>query len=265
MLIVCNGMIRSGSTLQYNLARSIVENMGIGAGRGYYDGKLYVLKEEQLNNWIDIKGYYVIKTHALHPRIEGIAKNEQNNTVKICYIFRDIRDVAVSAKTKWKYKDNDSLLISLDKAIQIYYSLKEIPNVFFQKYEDLVCNIYGGIKALSNFIELNPGKEVIDKVVKECSLENMSRIAKNSEINFSGILLVFLKSKTPAKLKSLLKKFIDPQKFIKFDSQTLLHPDHISDNRGAIGIWRTALHEHEKVILTERYKTWLIEAKYSLK
>jgi hypothetical protein len=258
-------MIRSGSTLQYNLARSLVENIGIGTGSGYYDDKLYVFDEEQLNNWINTEGYYVIKSHALIPRIERIANKGQNNRVKICYIFRDIRDVAVSAKAKWRYKDNDSLLISLDKAIQTYYSMKEISNVFFQKYEDLVSNIYGGIKSLSNFIELSPDGELIDKVVKECSLENMHSIAKNTKINLSRISLILLKSKTPPKIKSLLKKFIRTQQIIKFDSQTLLHPDHISENRGVIGIWRTALNEHEKVILTRRYKKWLIEAKYPLK
>lgn len=263
MLIVCNGMIRSGSTLQYNLARSIVENMEIGKGCGYYDGKLYILDETQINKWIDIKWYYIIKTHELHPKIAKIAKSEQNNTVKICYIFRDIRDVAVSAKTKWGRKD-DSLLVSLDKAIQIYYAMEEIPNVFFQKYEDLVSNIYGGVKELSNFLEVNPSKEIIDKVVKECSLENMSSLSKSTKINFNEKLLVYLKSKTPTKFKPLLRIFIDPKKFVKFDSRTLLHPNHISENRGAMGIWRTALAEHEKVMFTERYKTWLIEARYSV-
>jgi hypothetical protein len=39
MIMVCIGMIRSGSTLQYNMARGLVERTLSGAGEGFTCGE----------------------------------------------------------------------------------------------------------------------------------------------------------------------------------------------------------------------------------
>jgi hypothetical protein len=96
MLVICNGMERSGSTLQYNIARLIVETKGLGRSEGYpfkqgeWEKGAAILQQWQLcSDWV------VIKAHSIHPKLESLARDK--NT-RVLYIFRDPRDVAASCK-----------------------------------------------------------------------------------------------------------------------------------------------------------------------
>lgn len=77
------------------------------------------------------KSFHVVKIHEIPP---NAAKMINIGIMKICYIYRDIRDVAMSVKRKWNFKGK-KLLNSIDKAICHYYKLKNILNVLYQKYE----------------------------------------------------------------------------------------------------------------------------------
>ena len=109
MLIVCNGMIRSGSTLQYNLIRLQVEATFSGKAEGFIGKK--ELNSERLQFWQKDVALHVIKSHDILPewmRAEGI---------KLVYIYRDIRDVAVSLKNK-SGRTGDRLLAYSDGIIE---------------------------------------------------------------------------------------------------------------------------------------------------
>ena len=251
-------MIRSGSTLQYNIVRSLLENMKLGKGHGYFDANEYVVPERQLKQWANDKYYHVIKMHDLHPKAEEMTKS---GLVKICYIYRDIRDVAVSANNIWSDK-GEKLIESLDKAIKIYYDIKKIPNVPMQKYEDVVGNLPNAVKEIADFLNINPNEEVINVIVRDCSIESMKKIS--IKMIFIKKLLIFMRTITPTKLRPFLRKASGLRGYAYFDKNTLLHPGHISKNIGAIGVWKTALEKHEINIITTRYQSWFIEAGYPL-
>ena len=46
------------------------------------------------------------------------------------------------------------------------------------------------------------------------------------------------------------------------DDRTLLHPDHISKSKGAVGVWRKELTEEEIRIISNRYENWLRETDF---
>ncbi|OAD20264.1 hypothetical protein THIOM_004044, partial [Candidatus Thiomargarita nelsonii] len=111
MLIVCNGMLRSGSTLQYNLLKSIVESHNLGGAEGYFSSEQFQSLRKKFERWGISSEIIVIKTHDIIPYSEEMIKS---GTMKICYTYRDIRDVAVSAQRKFDL-DGDKLLKSLDR------------------------------------------------------------------------------------------------------------------------------------------------------
>ena len=113
-------MIRSGSTLQYNIARNIIEKQKIGSVEGYFQEMQFSKLEDRLTDWENDTAYHLIKAHDLPV---NIFKKLPSDSIKILYIYRDIRDVAASAKDKLKLTGKE-LLQSLDKALVTYERTK---------------------------------------------------------------------------------------------------------------------------------------------
>gem|GEM_PF-515223 len=167
-----------------------------------------------------------------------------NGYVKNCYIYRDIRDVAASLKKKEKV-NGKALITSLDAAIEVYHKIKDIPNVFIQRYENIVIDIAQAIREVVLFLGLKASESTIEWVNKECSVETAKKIILSLAVGSQN-------TQVNASRKPL------------YDSKTLLHHNHISKNSGAIGVWRVDLEQEEINWITERYKSWLVEVKYLL-
>ncbi|MEG4034983.1 FkbM family methyltransferase, partial [Microcoleus sp. S36b_A4] len=235
-------MARSGSTLQYNICRSLVEKLDIGKGEGFFEGNQLFNLQEQFLEWGKDDLFHVIKIHDFYPKAVEMSLK---GCVKICYIYRDIRDVAASLKKKDKVKGK-ALITSLDAAIEVYYKLKNVPNILIHKYESIVIDIAKAIREVVLFLGIKSSEDTIEWVNKECSVENAKKVIlsltaggiQNTQLNASRQQL--------------------------YDSKTLLHHNHISKNSGAIGVWRFDLEQEEINWITERYKSWLVEVKYLL-
>ncbi len=221
MLVICNGMARSGSTLQYNICRSLVEKLDIGKGEGFFEGnQLFNFQEQFLEGGKD-ELFHVIKIHELYPKAVEMSLN---GYVKICYIYRDLRDVAASLKKKEKVNAK-ALITSLDAAIAVYNKIKDIPNVLIQ-YENIVIDIAQAIREVVLFLGLEASKSTIEWVNKKCSRETAKKVRLSWAVGRQN-------TQFNASLKPL------------YDSKTLLHHNHISKNFGSIGVWRVDLEQEE--------------------
>ena len=257
MLIICNGMIRAGSTLQYNIVRSIIEKTKLGEAHGYFDNQEYILPDNLFIKWLNDKYYHVIKMHDIHPKT---IEYKNNPNMKICYIYRDIRDVAASAKNIWG-SEGERLYSSLDKAINIYYVLKTFPNVIFQKYEEVIFDLSKSIKEILQFLNIDPELTLINEVLRECTLEKMERIARSPRLILAYKIKNIIRPLIPSKFKPFLKRVTNYKGAI-IDRKTHLHPYHISKYKGRPGIWRTVLSDEEIKVISKRYRNWLVENKY---
>lgn len=268
MLLVCSGMPRSGSTLQYNMAKSLVEGKGLGEAEGYFDSEQFPRLQTKFEEWENDSIIHVIKTHGIVPYSKELARVRL-----ICifiYIYRDIRDVAVSLRRKLNL-EGEALFRSLDNAISVYYQLKRHDNVLFQRYEDVMRDHSNAVRELAEILRVTMKEEEIAVIVKKCSLENMRKlILQDSRDRFqvlkSGVLSMGRKLKArkilrvmgvPEDALSNIKDFL-----ISYDKVTLMHHDHISSSSGASGVWRTALSKEELKVIMERYNHWLDEAGY---
>ena len=267
MLVVCNGMIRAGSTLQYNLARSLVERSGVGRGEGFLlgreDGFARALAE-----WAQDSAHHVLKMHHIHAAVVGHVTAGRG---RICYVYRDIRDVAVSAKRKWTY-DEDRLLEALDHAVKVYYQLRAVEPVLWQRYEDLMRDLGPATAALAAFLGIDLPASEIEQIARECSIEAVETVA--DRYTAADHVVHFLNrchARLPQRAKAILHRtgvwwLLKRGGVLRpvYDPRTLLHPDHISPSKGAIGIWRTALSAEEIRLLSTRYAAWIRDAAYEL-
>jgi hypothetical protein len=121
-------MYKSGSTLQYNICRSLVEKLDIGKGEGFFQGNQLFNSQDQFLEWSKDPLFHVIKIHDFYPKAIEMSLN---GSVKICYIYRDIRDVAASLKNKNKVNAR-VLITTLDAAIETYHKIKHVPNVLYK-------------------------------------------------------------------------------------------------------------------------------------
>jgi hypothetical protein len=241
-------MIRAGSTLQYNIVRSLVEKMGLGRGEGFFEINHVLDSQDKFDQWESDNLFHVIKTHDVHPKtIEKVLAG----LMKVCYIYRDIRDVAASLKHKMGI-ENEELFGLLDRAISIYYEIKNIPDVLFQRYEDVIFNLHKAVMELATFFNLVPERDIIESVVIECSINRAQKITQNlkSKTNISN-----LNGKSLKEINNILSQF--------YDKKTLLHPNHISKNLGIPGSWQVDLSKYEKKQIMQRYARWLSELGYT--
>ena len=234
-------MSRSGSTLQYNICRNLVEQLDVGKGEGFFGGDQLITLQQTFWDWGKDDQFHVIKIHDFYPQAVEMSLN---GSVKICYVYRDIRDVAASLKNKDKVNE-EGLIATLDQAIEVYHKIKGVPNLLIQRYENVVFDVPKAIKEIVVFLGLKASEDVIKRVDKESSIQS----AKKVMLSLAG---------------SIQNTEIKTDQQFLYDSKTLLHHNHISNNSGASGVWRVDLEQEEINLITDRYKSWLMEVNYLL-
>lgn len=247
MLVICNGMIRSGSTLQYNLARTLIESMKAGVGHGFFTYDQLIEQRDRLVRWGSAPSYHLIKSHEIFP---GSSRLTQAGLLRICYIYRDIRDVAVSVQHGGR--GTSGLFGRLDRALEAYYKLKKIDGVLWQRYEVVIDDLVMAARSIAKFLNLNPSEETLVQTANQCSLETAKQVAVGLRNTLWGSLA--------SRLRSLGLPI--PWKIRLFDEETLLHYDHISEHEGAVGVWRAYSDEDQMREITRRYGSWLTECDY---
>jgi hypothetical protein len=259
-VLVCNGMNRAGSTLQYNLARSLVEKCGLGQGEGFI---LHEQMEEYrpiLQVWANDSRWHVMKAHDLPPDAAALTTAGR---MYVCYIYRDIRGVAASYKRVWQV-EGDKLLAELDQAVAAYYEVNNLPQLLLcQRYEAVLADLPGATRQVASFMGISPADELIEAIALECSAQAMQKVLQRLDwklrlqryLGFYRRVLRRLRMARPKPPAIAGRKQ-------RIDQRTLLHPNHISGDGGAADSWRDSLSADEKALLTERYRVWLEEAGY---
>jgi hypothetical protein len=202
--------------------------------------------------------------HKLHPQVVRLSKGSETSLLKICYIYRDIRDVAESSKNKWGHK-GERLVKSLDKAVNTYYEIIKLQNVFIQRYEDVFDNIPRALDEIINFLNIPVEEKVFNKIVNENSIQSVKKQTESLKLALLKKIDLFYRSLIPVRLRKALRplyNIIGIKGGQVFDKKTQFHPDHISKNVGKVGSWRFDLSNLEKKLIEERYKNWLVEREY---
>ncbi|GIX06362.1 MAG: hypothetical protein KatS3mg115_0765 [Candidatus Poribacteria bacterium] len=260
MVIVCNGMIRSGSTLQYNIVRCLHTSLNLEL---QLLGALEIGEEtyQRLADAARSPTRFLIKTHRTRPAVLKLA---EKGLIFVLYIYRDLRDVAVSYREKFE-APWEEILATLDEEVALYWHLKPLQGrgkVLWQRYEEVIEDLPQAVRETAVYLGLDADESVVQEVAEACSLQSALRvmlqvrreILRKAREHFS----------TPISTRAIKKLIEESLGIAVGDPVSLIHWDHISSHRGRPGVWKEKLSAQEVQELTSRYRDWFLDAGYRI-
>jgi hypothetical protein len=235
MWIICCGMIRSGSTLQYQLTKEIVESDGQGIGVGWMDKDQLRFELQKTTNEKKIK---VVKCHEYFKEAGDFISSHK---AKGIYVYRDLRDILVSLMNKKKQPfgsvfsvDRVNSLIDMDR------KWNGIETLYVSKYEEVMSNLAAEIVKIASFLKISVDKSFVTEIEQKHSIENQQKRIFKFDYTEMGT---------------------DSGDSI-YDPDTLLHDNHI--HSGKIHQWETELSRFQIALLENIAYEWLIERNYPI-
>lgn len=267
MVALCNGVVRSGSTLQYNIARLVVEKLDLGCGRA----RLQELVEQGVvprPEGPDLAStrlpassrIYVFHAHYLSlpfPNLDHAAELGNGGQLKVLFVHRDLRDVLASMKRTWKMKWSECAAM-LDRTRDNYAFVRRHQDeewLLVQAYETLTADLPAAVGEIASTLGVSLAEETRVEIAHECSIgraETVTRDVRRQMVQNRDDLLD----------RGLAREQMADQGRVFQDRDTLLLHNHISPARGASGVWREQLAAHEVQQLMERYGSWMEELGY---
>jgi len=262
--VLCVGMKRSGSTLQFNIARLLLESQESVINLGY-------VQKQNLKNKLKAYGKnsknLIVKCH--NPDWNYVGEFACEN--KILYIYRDLRSVYASMKLRTNVSLND-FIYQMKKDLILYSKFENDNRIFVQKYEEIYRNERHAIYDISNYLEINS----IDTLLVEDIVEKVS-ISAHSNGNFltlDGNMIItwlfrMLIKMTPKSIIAFLKRIMFTKKIVAFikslvtvNSKTLMYSDHISKTKGKPDAWKEILSNEEVCMIELEFNGWLVKHGY---
>lgn len=263
MLVLCCGMIRSGSTLQYNLARSVVKHAGAGETVGWATGQAEGARRDEIERLASDERMKVTKSHDLL----GIDRAPlPDGTFALLYSYRDIRDVAGSAKMHWGL-EGDALRTWIRTALDTYDTVRRMPGVLVQSYEQLTGHTADATDEIARHLGLELASEDAEQIAARWSITSVEAsgvTARRSPIAAAKGSLRAVGLDKPARavyrlIPLDLRRRLNP--IHKDDS--LLHSKHISETTKKGVASRSALDEHELAFVNDAAGPWLAQHGYT--
>jgi hypothetical protein len=201
MLVISAGMQKSGSGYLYNLLNALLYETYLTDARSLKEQyQLHDLMQWHNNNigrptfhklfklWIISRkeSPYTVKTHEA-PGL-GLRILHFLTALKVIYIFRDPRDVILSAIDHGirSLRENEhshfAELIEFDDAlrqvtvwVEIWRKYNAMRNVLMIKYEDLHCDALKTMKRIEDFLEISVSPATKENILWQYSRNNPSR------------------------------------------------------------------------------------------
>ena len=228
MWLVCGGMKRSGSTLQYQLAALLVERLG--AGRRYPEQELHgtmgVPEKEPPGG-----GWTVFKTHICSERVASLLRGGE---AKAVYVFRDLRDVVVSLMAmKGHTFEKTMARRDLPKAVEQSGKWLACPGVLVSRYEEVIADPANEVTRIGGHLGLDVPRSLAEEIAAEYSVERQKqRIAEAA---------------ADGQVRDIDGRFVLPK--------DRLHVNHIFT--GGAGGWRQVLSREQAAQVEQSYGDWL--------
>jgi len=238
MLVICNGMMRSGSTLQYNISATLLETHFGVTRMGFLGKKDAPEVRDRLLRTARKDAWAIVKMH------EFIALPEEHaGHVMMLFTFRDLRDIAASVRKKWDYPF-EQIIDILDAMVLLEGKTRRWPNSLIQKYEHMYRDLRGSVAEIAAMLGIEPSPATCEVLAERFSIEQVSqRLNSNWRYRIGSTMRRVLARKP-------------------FDPATLLHQGHISASQGRPGAWEDVMSPAEIKTLDARYGDWLVAHGY---
>lgn len=236
MIIFCCGMIRSASTVQYQLVADIVESLGVGRRLGFYDKDNF---NELMKQAHDDQVMYVVKCHWFYQEAGELIRNRK---AKAIYIHRDVRDVVVSMTNHINRGFYRLIVGGLVKDIvSSHCSWIGTGNILVSRYEEMLSDRENEARKIAQYLGLNLGQDSVKMIAEKYGIEQQK--ARISTVDYNQMYKKFGRNNAP-------------------DAHSLLKKTHIRS--GLIGQWRRNLNWFQISLLEGLAGSWLVENSYPI-
>jgi tetratricopeptide (TPR) repeat protein len=169
-------MNRSGSTVHYQIVVDLIESNHLGMSIGWIDN-FNSQALETLQNAIARKDkFLVIKCHRYTPTAAALV---EAGLAKAVYIYRDVRDVAVSLSRKF-FPSIEAVLSdrALESSLENYYGWTSLPNVMISQYELTIGNLSQEVIKIAKYLGISIEKKA-RSIAQKLSIEEQQKTIQN--------------------------------------------------------------------------------------
>jgi hypothetical protein len=235
-VVICNGVIRSGSTWSFNVCREMVQEDAIRNRKAF--GSAY-LDAQPLEQFISQPqppaASAVVKAHGLGPVAMTALRHGRARAV--C-TYRDPRDCIASDLAFMRYP----LEIAIKRVggtldpIRVYQTT---PNILLVRYEDMMTDRFREIRRIADHLGIEMNAEDVRRIDANTNMDSSERVCKQMKHQ-------------PQKMLKIATHLVDPT--------THLHENHL--NGGTVGRWRQDLSTDQAAYLSEMFSGWLLQLGY---
>ena len=237
MLIICAGMMRSGSTVQYQIVCEIIESLGLGMTMGWTKIPSQELLDNLQNVVLRKDKFLVIKSHNFCSEVKALVRADK---AKVVYVYRDLRDVAVSLNNKFTKSTEDAILWLGDR-LNNYYFWASIDKIMVSRYENMANDLYGEVLKIANYLEVKVNSDLARTISNKLEISQQKQRTK--ELEHSSHVI-----------KSSENDVCDPV--------SQLHNNHI--NSGKWGQWKESLSKEQIEHIESWAFSWFVDRNYPL-
>jgi hypothetical protein len=248
MLVICIGLKRAASTLQYQLCRELLGINNSITDYGYTSFQRDIIKAFNEKNG---NKYSIIKTHNY---FDILKEYDNRSDVLLLSSYRDLRDSSVSQMLA--YKKTYAQLIKgkwLESEMNTFYKLKSINNILIQDYTKLTNDIENSILEIAAFLKINVDDVTLNNIIqnfsKEAQQQKIDNYNKTVKSNIVHIINKIVSSILPV-------SFLNRGIILNIDKSTSLHYNHINKNRIN---WESYYSNDQKKEIKSIIGDWLIE------
>ena len=216
MVVLCDGMMRSGSTWSYNVAlRLLTACQRDRKTFGLYHDNPAVLAAAVRPRDSNV----VIKSHILDPSVREWCRT---GAIKAIYTWRDPYDVVVSI-TRMTGVSVGKATGLLKDALRVWSFHQDTDSGCIISYETILTRPMAGISSIADYLGLSITAELLSEIANDVSFENVKRFSE--------------------RVDELSPRRVVRSSGLVYDRHTLLHLNHIKN--GDIGYGLSLLSEGE--------------------
>ncbi len=228
MLVVCCGMPRSGSTLQYQIACELIEAAGAGRRPGTWPSPI----EPEMARMP--RPVHVAKLHDPDPRLDAL----DPRWTRYVYVYRDVRDAIASHLQKIRAAGEPDIPpaqigeVVRRRMLEPFERFASIPGALVSRYEDLVADVPREVRCIAEAIGLEADDALARAIGARLDLPAQRRYIERHPWGDGE----------------------------RWDDRTLLHRNHISDAR--VGKFHDVLSEDQIREVERVAGAWLRDRGY---
>lgn len=228
MLVVCCGMPRSGSTLQYQIACELIEGVGVGTRPREWPSPI---GPSMAAGPIPI---HVAKVHDPDPRLGSL----DPRFVRYVYVYRDVRDAIASHLQKIRAAGEPDIApadigeVVRARMLEPFAHFTALAGALVSRYEEVISDLPGEVRRIARVMGLEPDPALVERIGAGLDLAAQRRYLEG-------------RSWTPDE---------------RWDDRTLLHRHHLNDAR--VGKHRDVLSEDQLRAVERVAGSWLREHGY---